>query len=91
MTSYQGSEEREIRRVFGEPDHEYVDDEGFRVLVFGQRGVFVHPDCVANFLINSDNRVARWTWSGRHCQAFVEQNEDFSEARHSPEDAAAKK
>lgn len=84
MESYRGLEEKVILQVFGQPNKTYVDEEGFRVLSFGERGVLKHPDCVANFLINSDNRVQRWNWNGRHCQEFTQKTDAFSESHLIP-------
>lgn len=74
LANYENASEADVIASFGPPARIFVDDEGFKVLVYGKRGLLQRPDCEATFLIK-DAQVKRWNWAGRRCQTFAEGDE----------------
>lgn len=72
LTQYVGLSEAEVVKKLGAPTVTSLDEKGRRVLTFGKRGLFQHPDCVATVVLNENERVLSWNWSGRHCETFSE-------------------
>ncbi|MEM8501397.1 MAG: hypothetical protein AAF542_25535 [Pseudomonadota bacterium] len=69
---FQGKAKNEVIQALGTPTSTRTDRNGLEVLVYGERGLFKRPDCVANFHIEG-GYVKRWSWSGRRCQTIAEE------------------
>ena len=72
LSPFQGKTQDYVTDVLGSPTSKRTDKNGLDVLVYGERGLFKRPDCVANFHIE-EGHVKRWSWSGRRCETFAEQ------------------
>ena len=77
MDHYRGQSEQAVVDKFGQPIRTHNED-GLKVLTYGERGLFKYPDCRASFFVNPQGSVERWNWSGRHCQKFTQETPGFS-------------
>jgi len=71
LGQFEGATQSAIVSRLGAPQTTSLDEDGLRVLTYGNRGLGEYPDCVANFLLNDESRVVRWNWNGRHCETFA--------------------